>query len=214
MGRGSITGMDSVGQHPLSLKVMRVSRPSLAAQWQPFFSSSSSFSAHSTANPLSLQGAEPLAGHPKTLRDLNYASNMLTLPASFGAIQLGETFSCVLSVNNEVDIPVDSVRARIEMQTATNKVILAEVAAGSADNESGGANGTLAAGDSLELSVSTEIKELGQHVLGCTVTYRTPPGMRPATSGGEYSGDPFMQTFRKFYKFMVRIQIFARECNY
>ncbi|KAL5490077.1 hypothetical protein ACEPAI_4910 [Sanghuangporus weigelae] len=195
--------MDGVGQHPLSLKVMRVSRPSLAAHWQPFFSSSSSFSAHSTSSPLSLQGAEPLAGHPKTLRDLTNASNVLTLPASFGAIQLGETFSCVLSVNNEVDIPVDSVRARVEMQTATTKVVLAEIAAGTVDEEAGGADGTLGAGDSLELSVSTEIKELGQHVLGCAVTYRTPPGMRPATSGSDNTGDPFMQTFRKFYKFMV-----------
>ncbi|EJD02114.1 DUF974-domain-containing protein [Fomitiporia mediterranea MF3/22] len=204
-----MAGLDSVGQHPLSLKVMRVSRPSLASHWQPFFSSSPSFSAHSTAHPLSLQGAEPLPGHPKTLRDLTHASNLLTLPAAFGAIQLGETFACVLSVNNEVGLPVDSVRARVEMQTATSKVLLAEVNAGDSDRDvkmeetSGSGTGTLGTGDSLELCVATEIKELGQHVLACTVTYRTPPGMRPATSGAYNAEDPFMQTFRKFYKFMV-----------
>ena len=116
-----------LGQHPLSLKVMRVSRPSLAAHWQPFFSSSPSFSQYATMNPLSLQGSEPLQGHPKPLRDLTHAGQMLQLPATFGAIQLGETFACVLSVNNEVGVPVDDVHARIEMQTIANKVTLAEV---------------------------------------------------------------------------------------
>ena len=130
------------------------------------------------------------------------ATCLTTLPSAFGAIQLGETFCCVLSVNNEVDVPVDAVRARVEMQTATSKVLLAEVVAGAADSQSEGSTETLNAGDSLEMSVSTEIKELGQHVLACTVTYRTPPGMRPA-SGGDNMSDPFMQTFRKFYKFIV-----------
>ncbi|KAI5124059.1 hypothetical protein M0805_003887 [Coniferiporia weirii] len=186
------------GQHPLTLKVMRVSRPSLAAHWQPFFSSSPSFSQHATLSALSLQGAEPLQGHPKTLRDLTHAGQMLMLPAAFGAIQLGETFACVLSVNNEAGVPVDAVHAKVEMQTITSKVPLAEVHA-----LAGGEAHTLLAGDSLEMVVSSEIKELGQHVLACTVTYRTPPGMRPATSGAENADDPFVQTFRKFYKFAV-----------
>ena len=127
---------------------------------------------------------------------------MLTLPTAFGAIQLGETFACALSVNNEAGVSVDDVRLKVEMQTASSKVVLEEATAG------GGAqgedkSGTLAAGDSLELCVAAEIKELGQHVLACTVTYRTPPGMRPATSGGGNLDDPFLQTIRKFYKFMV-----------
>lgn len=149
-------------------------------------------------NPLSLQGAEPLPGHPKTLRDLTHAGQMLQLPAAFGAIQLGETFACVLSVNNEAGVPVDAVQVRVEMQTVLNKVVLAEVAA-----PDGGVSRTLLAGVALETVVNHEVKELGQHVLACVVTYRTPPGMRPATSGGENADDPFMQTFRKFYKFHV-----------
>ena len=196
-----MASLDGVGQHPLSLKVMRISRPSSASHWTPFFSSSPSFSAHSTASALSLQGTTPLSGHPKTLRDLTQASPLLTLPSAFGAIQLGETFSCALSVNNEVETPVDAVMARVEMQTATSKVALAEITAGA--GATGNQSGTLNVGDSLEMSVACEIKELGQHVLACTVTYRTPPGMRPATSGSSNSGDPFVQTFRKFYKFTV-----------
>ncbi|KAH8108447.1 DUF974-domain-containing protein [Phellopilus nigrolimitatus] len=191
-----MSSLESVGQHPISLKVMRVSRPSLGGSWQPFFSSSPAFSAHSTAHVLSLQGSEPLPNHPKTLRDLTQAGTVLTLPAAFGAIQLGETFACVLCVNNEAGTPVDAIALKIEMQTITSKVTLAEVGGG-------GASRTLSAGDTLETVISHEIKELGQHVLACTVTYRTPPGMRPATSGADNAGDPFMQTFRKFYKFAV-----------
>ncbi|KAI9509963.1 DUF974-domain-containing protein [Russula earlei] len=193
------------GGHLLSLKVMRVSRPSLASTWEPFYSNSPSFSAHSTASVLSLQGSNPLPGHPKTLRDLTNASTLLTLPSSFGAIQLGETFSSAVAVNNESAAMVDSVSLRVEMQTATSKVVLVEM---------GGPTLGLVAGDTLETAVHHEIKELGQHVLACTVSYQLPPGARrPATSatttvaggsGGADTGDDVgLQTFRKFYKFAV-----------
>jgi trafficking protein particle complex subunit 13 len=151
---------------------------------------------------LSLQGSTPLPGHPKTLRDLTNASTLLTLPSSFGAIQLGETFSGALAVNNESAAMVDCVNLRIEMQTASSKVLLADI---------GGPTLSLVAGDTLESTVHHEIKELGQHVLACTVSYQLPPGARrPATSeattalGGVDTGDDNgLQTFRKFYKFAV-----------
>ncbi|KAI0316792.1 hypothetical protein OF83DRAFT_1059760 [Amylostereum chailletii] len=185
--------MDGPG-HLLSLKVMRVSRPALGTAWEPFYSSSPSFSAHSTALVLSLQGKTPLEGHPKTLRDLTNASELLTLPSSFGAIQLGETFSGALAVNNETAASIDGVLLRIEMQTATNKVLLVEL---------GGPIQTLAPGDTMETVVNHEIKELGQHVLACTVSYRSPPGARLLPVPAETGGDPNVQTFRKFYKFAV-----------
>lgn len=197
--------------HPLTLKVMRVSRPSLASHWQPFFSTSPSLSSHSTASPLTLQGAEPLPGHPKTLRDLTIATPFLTLPASFGTIQLGETFSCVLSVNNEAGVPVDDVSVRVEMQTSTSKALLEEKKASEATSSGDAERNTLANGDSLEFCVSSEIKEIGQHVLGCTVTYRTPPGMQPV-SGSADPNDPFIQSFRKFYKFMVSTTV-TKSCH-
>ncbi|KAL0947306.1 hypothetical protein HGRIS_013425 [Hohenbuehelia grisea] len=179
----------------LSLKVMRVSRPSLASAWEPFYSSSPSFSAHSTASILSLQGTTPLPLHPKTLRDFTHVTEVLTLPASFGAIQLGGTFSSCLCVNNEAAQEIEGVRLRVEMQTATSKVLLGEF---------GGPEYRLAAGDTLENVVSHEIKELGQHVLGCTVSYRLPPNARNAPGATEDPDDPTSQTFRKFYKFPVR----------
>ena len=90
---------------------------------------------------------------------------------------------------------VDGVAVRVEMQTASSKTLLAAF---------GGPEYTLRAGESLERVVSHEIKELGQHVLGCTVSYRLPQGMRPApTAAGQPVDAPGVQSFRKFYKFAV-----------
>jgi trafficking protein particle complex subunit 13 len=205
--------MDGPG-HWLSLKVMRVSvrshhlyirlskircrpnvkRPAIANAWQPFYSSSPSLSAHSTASIVSLQGKSPLSGHPKTLRDLTHATELLTLPSSFGAIQLGETFSSCLCVNNEANVDIEAVTLKVDIQTASTKVQLTEF---------GGLDHVLTAGDTLENIVQHEIKELGQHVLACTVTYRLPPHARHAPGPAEDIGDPTLQTFRKFYKFAV-----------
>ncbi|KAG1842662.1 DUF974-domain-containing protein [Suillus subalutaceus] len=168
--------MDAQG-HLLSLKVMRVSRPSLASAWQPFYSSSPSFSAHSTASILSLQGKSPLPGHPKTLRDLTQASEFLTLPASFGAIQLGETFSSCICINNETNIDIEGASVRVEIQTANSKIL-----------------------HSLEYIAHHEVKELGHHVLACIVSYHLPPSYRHTPGASDPSNEA---TFRKFYKFAV-----------
>ncbi|CAL1704051.1 unnamed protein product [Somion occarium] len=141
---------------------------------------------------MSLQTTEALPGHPKTLRDFDL-TEMLMLPAAFGAIQLGETFSSCLSVNNETGVEIEGVTLRVEMQSTTTKVILAEF---------GGPEYRLAPGDTMEHVVHHEIKELGQHVLACTVFYRLPAGARPHPTSSE-SHDPTIQSFRKFYKFAV-----------
>ncbi|KAH7927743.1 DUF974-domain-containing protein [Leucogyrophana mollusca] len=185
--------MDGQG-HLLSLKVMRVSRPALSSAWKPFYSSSPSFSAHSTTSILSLQGKTPLPGHPKTLRDLTQASDFLALPSSFGAIQLGETFSSCICVNNDAGVDVQDVAVRVEIQTANSKINLAEL---------GGTDYKLAAGDSLETVVHHEVKELGQHVLACFVTYRLPPGFRQPPGPADDQNNASFPSFRKFYKFAV-----------
>jgi hypothetical protein len=208
--------MEGTGQHLLALKVMRVSasngarfaarlvdqvshfatqRPTLASAWEPFYSSSPSFSARSTASVVSLQGKDPLPIHPKSLRDLTNASDMLTLPSSFGAIQLGETFSSCLAVSNEAGEDISGVQLTVEIQTATTKVLLAELPAG--------LDGVLKGGDTLDTIVHHEIKELGQHVLACTVGYRLPHGARLPAQTEETGKDPSVQLFRKFYKFAV-----------
>lgn len=141
---------------------------------------------------MSLQTKEPLPGHPNTLRDLTHITEVLMLPAAFGAIQLGETFSGCIAVNNDSkSFDVDGVTLRVEMQTGTAKVVLAEV---------GGPDHRLAAADTMEDVVHYEIKELGQHVLACAVSYNLPDFIRRERPQTEP-----IQTFRKFYKFQVCI---------
>lgn len=91
---------------------------------------------------------------------------------------------------------VDNIYLKVEMQTATTKIIL---------SESDGAGQQLAVGDTLENMVQHEIKELGQHVLACTVTYRLPHDARMIPGASEDSSDLSLMTFRKFYKFVVRV---------
>jgi hypothetical protein len=81
---------------------------------------------------------------------------------------------------------------KVEMQTATLKFLLADF---------GGEDCQLAVEDTLENIVHHEIKELGQHVLACTVTYRTLPNARNAPLPPEDATG--LQTFRKYYKFAV-----------
>lgn len=137
---------------------------------------------------MSLQGNKPLQGHPKTLRDLTHASNLLSLPASFGTIVLGETFASCLCLNNETDSDIEAVYMRVEMQTATTKVTLADY---------GGGEATLKANDTLENVVHHEIKELGQHVLACTIFYRLPLNARHTPGPADDPKDERLQTFRK-----------------
>lgn len=151
--------------------------------------------AHSSVSVMSLQGNAPLSGHPKTLRDLTSASEALMLPATFGSIQLGETFSSCLCINNDTELDIQLAQMKVEMQTVTSKVVLYEME---------GQVREVKGGDSLEFVVHHEIKELGQHVLACTVTYRLPPNARAIAGASEDLNDLNLQTFRKYYKFVVR----------
>jgi hypothetical protein len=99
-----------------------------------------------------------------------------------------------LCVNNEAQVEIEAVAMKVEMQTVTAKVTLAEF---------GGLSTRLAVGDTLENVVHHEIKELGQHVLACTVSYRLPNARAAAGEPVDDANDPSLQTFRKFYKFAV-----------
>lgn len=89
---------------------------------------------------------------------------------------------------------INNIYLKVEMQTATTKIIL---------SDSDGAGQQLAVGETLENVVHHEIKELGQHVLACTVTYRLPHDARIIPGASEDSSDLTLMTFRKFYKFVV-----------
>ncbi|KAG9122718.1 hypothetical protein FRC07_000775 [Ceratobasidium sp. 392] len=179
--------------HLLALKVMRLSRPSLAVHPQPYFADSNALSAHAQASPLSLERASPLYGVPSTLRDLAI-SPVLLLPEAFGSISLGETFTSSLCINNESALEIIGTHLLVEIQTASSKVVLGQI---------GGIDSRLQPNEMLQLVVSHEIKELGQHVLACTVSYHVPPALRNSTVPPEDPANPTLRTIRKFYKFMV-----------
>ncbi|KAH8829628.1 DUF974-domain-containing protein [Flagelloscypha sp. PMI_526] len=93
-----------------------------------------------------------------------------------------------MSLQGKAPLPTNPKTLRdLTMQTSTTKVLLAEF------------------GNSMECLVYHEIKELGQHVLACTVSYK----LSPKFSSRDVQQDPSIQTFRKFYKFAVKTKVHA-----
>ncbi|KAK4461785.1 hypothetical protein QBC42DRAFT_226639 [Cladorrhinum samala] len=119
--------------HSVSLKVLRLSRPSLVAQFplQPPFSSSSTETTHHHRPPIPASLAYSPISKNKSADDANDAdtlagpsdakplsstftnpdpfilSPILNLPPSFGSAYVGETFSCTLCANHDIPPPID-----------------------------------------------------------------------------------------------------------
>lgn len=99
--------IDPKEPHSVSLKVLRLSRPSLVVQ-------------HPLPTPLSSPSAEQETPIPASLA---YSSNdntnpdpfllapILQLPPSFGSAYVGETFSCTLCANHDVPLPGEPLSA-------------------------------------------------------------------------------------------------------
>ncbi|KAL2073191.1 hypothetical protein VTL71DRAFT_10515 [Oculimacula yallundae] len=217
--RGAST-VDSIKEpHSVSLKVLRLSRPSLSIQ-HPLPTPSPSPSptpsqSHSNPHP-----SASLA-YPSTTTDPFILSPLLTLPPAFGSAYVGETFSCTLCANNEI-LPgssaaakvITNVRIEAEMKIPSSGVPLSLVLGPESsptdeienskeksesetdpekdtDKDQDGVD--LAPGKSLQKIVNFDLKEEGSHVLAVTVTYsETTP-----TSGR-------IRTFRKLYQFVCK----------
>jgi hypothetical protein len=100
---------------------------------------------------------------------------MLTLPSSFGSINLGETFNAILCLSNDAAIPVASARLVVNMQVANSTTVVGELGPPSQPD---GTAGLVEPGANLELMISCEMRELGLHVLQCQVEYATSSGTR------------------------------------
>ncbi|UPX16816.1 uncharacterized protein EKO05_0007201 [Ascochyta rabiei] len=177
--------------HSVSLKVLRLSRPSLATQYP-------------------LPNSQELGISPKASlaypSDHNTAdrfilSPALSLPEAFGSAYVGETFSCTLCANNEL-LPSDNtkaisgVRIQGDMQTPSNPTGAPLDLAG-ADGELDG-DMSPAPGESLQRILRFELKEEGNHVLAVTVTYTETLLGEGRASGGR------VRTFRKLYQFVAQ----------
>ncbi|KAL2116963.1 hypothetical protein VTJ04DRAFT_9131 [Mycothermus thermophilus] len=103
--------------HPVTLKVLRLSRPSLVAQYplQLPLSADDPIS-HPPPNPASLayQTNHPSSADDNASTSTNPSPFLLTpilnLPPSFGSAYVGETFSCTLCASHDVtDLPAASI---------------------------------------------------------------------------------------------------------
>ncbi|KAF1830874.1 hypothetical protein BDW02DRAFT_601310 [Decorospora gaudefroyi] len=202
--RGQATGDSLKSAHSVSLKVLRLSRPSLATQY-PLPNS----------KDLGIPPKASLAypSHNDT-NDQFILSPVLNLPEAFGSAYVGETFSCTLCANNEVD-PIDTtkaisgVRIQGDMQTPSNPTGSPLELVGS--QEEGEDTLSPGLGESLQRILRFELKEEGNHVLAVTVTYtETALGEGKAASGR-------VRTFRKLYQFvaqqLLNVRTKARETS-
>ena len=195
----SQSGTTPGDSHAVSLKVLRLSRPSLATQ--------TPLPRTSFGNGLDIPPKASLAYSAADHESTFAFTPLLTLPAAFGAAYVGETFACTLCANNEVREDekrrVSGVRIAAELQTPGNPAGT-ELHLSSAEDlgdEHGDVPGT-----TLQRTVRYELKEEGPHVLAVTVSYtETLRGSEGGASGGR------ARSFRKLYQFVSQQLIAVRS---
>ncbi|SJX64077.1 uncharacterized protein SRS1_14732 [Sporisorium reilianum f. sp. reilianum] len=216
----SSSNAQNAGPHLLSLKVMRASAPSLAVSEKPYYE----HHAESTDALLSAvgQGIEQGLAHDLHSNRWDGASgsasnfpisDLLVLPNSFGTLYLGETFRTYLCVRNEAATAVREPSLRVEMQVGASDVqqsdagrwhqlahVILPAPTRLSPDPDGGEEGRpvweLAPGQPLETALGYDIKDLGAHVLVCTVGYKA-----AVQQGSEVAW--VERSFRKYYKFSV-----------
>lgn len=181
--------------HPLSLKVLRLSRPSLATQ---------------TPLPPTAFGGQNLDIPPTASLIPDTESHfpltpLLTLPPAFGAAYVGETFACTLCANNEVrdgeGRSISGVRIVAELQTpGDEKGVELELESGAEEMDFG-------PGATIQRTLRKDLKEEGQYVLAVTVTYTETflMGSEGTAGGGR------VRSFRKLYQFVAQRLIAVRS---
>ncbi|KXS21234.1 DUF974-domain-containing protein [Gonapodya prolifera JEL478] len=184
------------------------------------------------APPPDAPDASPPPHPPQPMLSDLAISGLLSLPTSFGSIYLGETFASYISINNESLATVQAVGVKVEMQTSAHRFTLVDTTGGmpstTANSSTVSLQGVeqattttpaslvdLAPHRSSEHIVRHEIKELGTHILVCSVHYSSPssgtgtgPTVLAATPPNPLTNTtptpaPSRRTFRKFYKFQV-----------
>lgn len=167
-------------EHPLALKVMRLTRPTLAT---PIVITNDpdrdmlkdTLEKDLEQDPNALQGLPALA-----------MGQALVLPQSFGSIYLGETFTSYVSLRNDATETCQKVSLNCDLQTSTQRIPLYP---GTSDEHPTSGAESFLSGQSLDHVLLHEVKELGPHILACEVSYSLPGRER--------------RSFRKFFKFQV-----------
>jgi len=187
--------------HAVSLKVLRLSKPSLATQ--------TSLPPTHFGNGLDLPPKASLVS-PSTPAASGFPlTPLLNVPAAFGAAYVGETFTCTLCANNEVTAADDAneatkrsvsgIRIAAELQTPSSKQAGTAVELELVGAEGGKEDEVVAPGATMQRTLRHELKEEGPHVLAVTVTYtETLHGSDGGASGGR------ARTFKKLYQFVAQ----------
>ncbi|KAF1738775.1 Trafficking protein particle complex subunit 13 [Beauveria bassiana] len=204
--------------HSVSVKVLRLSCPSLVPQYpieppfKPSTTTTTAIAAAADASPLPASLAyQPSSTNPSPF----LLSPILNLPVSFGSAYVGETFSCTLCANNDLDDSsstattkrqIRDVRVEAEMKTpGQTKAQSLELGPAPSSQESAAVGAAAAAatdlapGGTLQKIVSFDLKEEGNHVLAVTVSYY---------EAAETSGRT--RTFRKLYQFICKPSLIVR----
>ncbi|EFW19917.1 hypothetical protein D8B26_003590 [Coccidioides posadasii str. Silveira] len=181
--------------HSVSLKVLRLSRPSLSYQ-------------HPLPEDFANVPVQPSLSYPSSTADKQFIlSPNLMLPPAFGSAYVGETFSCSLSANNEflrgdASRVVTSIRILAEMQTPSQVVPL-ELYPSSDDNDT--KSGGIAQVESMQRIVRFDLKEEGNHVLAVGVSYtETMITQSSDAHGSVQASGGRVRTFRKLYQFVAQ----------
>jgi len=143
----------------VSLKVMRLCRPSLVQQQPvPLPSEAVGMPSPGAASSIALTG-------------------WLTLPQSFGDIFLGETFSCYISLANVSGGELTQIALKVEVQTQVQRETLSAQIAPPAGNSTPEVD-TLQAGQTLDRIIKYELKDVGVHILICSASFCDRDGER------------------------------------
>lgn len=164
-----------------------MSRPSLATQY-----------ALPNSAELGISPKASLAYPSENTDDKFLLSPVLNLPEAFGSAYVGETFSCTLCANNELDASdktrmISGVRIQGDMQTPSAPTGSPLDLAGEEESSSPGP------GESLQKILRFELKEEGNHVLAVTVTYT-----ETALAGEGKAASGRVRSFRKLYQFVAQ----------
>ncbi|KAB2578973.1 hypothetical protein DBV05_g2336 [Lasiodiplodia theobromae] len=184
------------GPHAVSLKVLRLSRPSLAHSFPlPQPAERDEFTIPPNAS-LAYPTAEP--------KDPFMVSPLLKLPEAFGSAYVGEAFSCTLCANNELlhgdeSRTVSAVKIAAEMQTPSAPGGIPLELEPRDDGDGGQSQGIVGTGQSVQKILTFDLKEEGSHTLAVTVTYtETQMAGEGQAAGGR------VRTFRKLYQFVAQ----------
>ncbi|XP_050295166.1 trafficking protein particle complex subunit 13 [Anthonomus grandis grandis] len=147
-------------EHLLALKVMRLTRPTLASPL-PITCDSKDLPGNLLNNalqqdPTSVPGSETIA-----------VGQFLLLPQNPVDIYLGETFSSYICVFSETSQIVYNVSVKVDLQTSSQRLQLSN----------NPPTPQLSSDETINTVIHHEVKEIGTHILVCEVTYQNAIGI-------------------------------------